>query len=103
LFAPSVMLRKLGFFGAIFLFVVFLLSNFFAFQQKQMLENHKGAIIISPSVNVKKTPTVSGNDAFVIHEGTRVDITDTSIKDWYSVRLADGREGWILVSQVEKI
>ena len=103
LFAPSVMLRKLGFFGAIFLFVVFLLSNFFAFKQKQMLENHKGAIIISPSVNVKKTPTVSGNDAFVIHEGTRVDITDTSIKDWYSVRLADGREGWILVSQVEKI
>ena len=68
-----------------------------------MLENHKGAIIISPSVNVKKTPTVSGNDAFVIHEGTRVDITDTSIKDWYSVRLADGRDGWILVSQVEKI
>ena len=56
LFGPQLMLRKIGFFGGLAFFVIFLLSNLFAFQQKQALDNRTGAIIISPSVNIKKTP-----------------------------------------------
>jgi SH3-like domain-containing protein len=39
----------------------------------------------------------------VIHEGTRVDITDDTMRDWKAVRLADGREGWVPARQIEKI
>ena len=39
----------------------------------------------------------------VIHEGTRVDILDDSMKDWKYIRLGDNREGWLHVSQIEKI
>ena len=103
LFAPSINLRKVGFFGAILFLALFLLSNLFAYQQKQLLMNRSGAIVIAPTVNVKKTPAVSSNDSFVIHEGTRVNITDKSIKGWRSIALADGREGWVLERQIEEI
>lgn len=67
LFGPQLMLRKIGFFGGLAFFVIFLLSNLFAFQQKQALDNRTGAIIISPSVNIKKTPAKSSADQFVLH------------------------------------
>ncbi len=50
LFGPHIVLRKIGFFGGIFFVAVFLLSNLFAYQQRQMLINRTGAIIIAPSV-----------------------------------------------------
>ena len=49
LFGPHILMRKIGFFGGIGFFLVFLLSNLFAYQQKQALDNRKGAIIISPA------------------------------------------------------
>ena len=103
LFAPQMFLRKIGFFGGIGFLVLFLLSNLFAYQQKQVLENRKGAIIIAPTVNVKKTPAKSSADQFVIHEGTRVDITDKTMTQWRGIKTADGREGWIETKQLEEI
>ncbi len=103
LFAPKVALRKVGFFGGIILFALFLLSNLFAYQQKQMLEDRSGAIIMSATVNVKKTPAKSSADQFVIHEGTRVEITDKTMDGWRGIKLADGREGWVETQQLEEI
>jgi tetratricopeptide (TPR) repeat protein len=103
LFAPSLSVRKGSFYGSIALLIVFLLSNLFAWQQKQMLEERHGAIVMVPTVNVKKTPVKDAADAFVLHEGTRVDITDKSMKGWIGFRLADGREGWITSRSIEEI
>ena len=103
LFGPHVLLRKAGFYGGAFFFVVFLASNLFAYQQKDMLINRTGAIIISPSVNVKKTPAKQSTDAFVLHEGTRVDITDKGMKGWRAIKVGDGREGWIETKALEEI
>ena len=103
LFGPQLMLRKIGFFGGLVFFVIFLLSNLFAFQQKQALDNRTGAIIISPSVNIKKTPAKNSADQFVLHEGTRVDIIDKGMTDWRCIRVGDGREGWIETKAIEEI
>ena len=103
LFASRIWLRKVGFFGAVAFFLLFVLSNLFAYQQKRVLENRTGAIVIAPTVNVKKTPSAAGTDEFVIHEGTRVDITDKSMSGWRGIHLADGREGWMPTSQLEEI
>lgn len=103
LFAPLVILRKVGFFGALGFFCIFLLSNLFAYQQKQVLVKRTGAIVIAPTVNVKKTPSKSSSEEFVIHEGTRVDITDKTMAKWRCIHLADGREGWVESKQLEEI
>ena len=95
LFADRLWLRKAGFFGGVALLILFVISNLFAWQQKQDLINRKGAIIFAPSVTVKSTPAANGTDLFILHEGTKVVIIDGSMKDWKEIRLADGKEGWI--------
>ena len=103
LFGPSLRWRKLGFYAGSAFVVLFLLGNLFAFQQKSELLNRSGAIIISSSVNVKKTPARNSGDAFILHEGTRVDITDKTMPLWRGIKLADGREGWVQTRQIEEI
>ena len=103
LFIDNMLMRKVGFFGSIVFFAVFLFSNLFAFQQKRELENRRGAVVIVPSVSVKKTPAQNSSDEFVIHEGTRVMIADDTMKEWKAIRLDDGKEGWVMTKQIEKI
>ncbi len=95
LFSERIWLRKAGFFGGVALLLLFVGANIFAWQQKTDLLNRKGAIIFAPSVTVKSTPAANGTDLFILHEGTKVVITDGSMKEWKEIRLADGKEGWI--------
>ncbi len=103
LFSDRIWLRKMGFFGGVILLLLFVLSNIFAWQQKQNLLFRKGAIVIAPSVTVKSTPANNGTDLFILHEGTKVMITDGSMKGWKEIRVADGKEGWIESKQLEEI
>ena len=80
----------MGFFAGFALFVLFLVSVLFAYQRKAARSEHRVAIVLSPTLNVKATPSESSSDAFVIHEGTRLTITDRSMNAWYGVRLDDG-------------
>ena len=103
LFSERIWLRKIGFFGGFVLLISFALSNLFAWQQKQDLLFRKGAIVISPSVTVKSTPAKNGTDLFILHEGTKVSITDGTMKGWMGIRIADGKEGWIESNMIEEI
>ncbi len=103
LFANTIWLRKVGFFGGFLMLFLFLVSNLFAWEQKRVLQNRTGAIVIKSAVNVKSTPSASGTDLFILHEGTKVTITDSSMRDWIEIRVADGKTGWLECSQVEKI
>lgn len=103
LFSDRIWLRKIGFFGGVILLLLFVLSNIFAWQQKQNLLFRKGAIVIAPSVTVKSTPANNGTDLFILHEGTKVMITDGSMKGWKEIHVADGKEGWIESKQLEEI
>ena len=103
LFTQPVWLRKAGFFGAFALLAVFIVANIFAYAQKQSFVERCGAIIMAPAATVKSTPAKQGTDLFILHEGTRVDITDGSMRQWKRIRVADGKEGWIETSQIEVI
>ena len=103
LFSDRMWLRKFGFFGALALVIVFLLSNLFAFQQKHKLTHRTGAIVITSAAAVKSTPSKNGTDLFILHEGTCVTMTDQSMREWKEIRMADGRKGWIETRQIETI
>ena len=103
LFSDRIWLRKIGFFGGILLLLVFLTSNLFAWQQKRNLTQRTGAIVIKSAVNVKSTPSKNGTDLYILHEGTKVTVTDATMREWRKIRVADGKEGWLEVSEIEVI
>lgn len=103
LFSKQIVWKKAGFIsGLIFLFFV-ILSNIFAYQQKSELLNRNQAIIMSPSVTVRSTPSESGTSLFIIHEGHKVEIKDGSMREWKEIRLEDGKVGWVPTSVIEII
>lgn len=103
LFSSRVSLQKVGFFGAAFMLLFFLIANLFAWHQSQVLTHRTGAVVIASETAVKSTPAQNGTNLFMLHEGTKVEITDDSMKDWKEVRLPDGKEGWISTSSIEVI
>lgn len=103
LFSKKLILRKVGFYGAILSMVIFIFSNIFAYEQKKILTNRNGAIIVVPSVTMRKTPVSTGEQSAVVHEGTKVEIIDDTMKDWKLVELGDGRMGWLKTSNIERI
>lgn len=91
----SLSVRKLTFSSAVVLLLVTILSNVCAMQQRNFKQSHTSGIITTPAVTVKSTPADNGNDLFVLHEGSKVEIQDSSLKDWCEVSIADGKVGWI--------
>ncbi len=103
IYGKQIWLRKLGFTLFVVLLLMTVLGNVCAWSQRSRLQNRTGAIVMSPSAVVKSTPSKSGSDLFVLHEGTRVDIKDATLNDWWEVTLADGKQGWIQRKQIEVI
>lgn len=103
LFGRKLIIRKAGFYGAVAFMVLFVLSNVFAYAQMQILTQRSGAVVVSPSAALRKTPVPNSEYNSIIHEGSRVEIVDDTMKDWKLVELEDGREGWMLSSQMERI
>ena len=103
LFSNPVWMRKIGFFGAAAMLVLFFIGNLFAWQQKREFVNRRGAIIMQGAVPVKSTPAKDGTDLFILHEGTKVNITDGSMREWKEIRVPDGKQGWVETSQIEVI
>ena len=103
LFVPEMWAQKTGFVSALLLLIVCVFANVAAYQQLRQIEQRTGAIIMAPSVVVKSTPSDSGTDLFILHEGTRVRVVDDSMRDWCEIRMADGKEGWMQKSKMEVI
>ena len=87
-------LRKLGFFMGLIFLVVFALSVVFAAQLRHSAATQDQAIIMSPTVTVKSSPAEASVDLFVLHEGTKVTIMESS-NGWNKVRIANGSIGWL--------
>ncbi|MCD8318622.1 MAG: tetratricopeptide repeat protein [Paraprevotella sp.] len=95
--------KKIGLLGAFVMLIVVVFANIFAWRQHEELNVRTGAVVMSSSVSVKSTPNESGTDLFVLHEGTRVEVIDDSMKDWKEIQLADGKVGWMPTKAMERI
>ena len=103
MFVPQITARKVGFYGAAILLAVVVIANLAAISQHLGLEHRNTAIIMSPAVTVKSSPSNTSTDLFLIHEGSKVEIIDASMKEWMEVKFEEGKQGWIPVSAAEVI
>lgn len=96
--------RKAGFFSAVALLVLALLSLNFARASKSSHDRADSAVVMRPVVSVKSSPSSdsSSKDLFVLHEGTKVRILD-EVGTWKNIELSDGRQGWMQSSDIEII
>lgn len=103
LFGKSVSTKKTGFIIALFSLFITIFANLSALHRFHYLTERNDAVIMEPSVTAKSTPSNSGTELFVIHEGRKVKISDDSMREWTEIELEDGNKGWIPSSSLERI
>ena len=103
LLAPSVAGRRTGFFTGVVLLVFVSFALGFSVSQKKAYMAADQAIVMRPVVSVKSSPSAEASkDLFILHEGTKVTVLD-QVGNWNNISLADGRQGWLPATDMERI
>ena len=79
-------------------FFFFIISLSLAIGVDYRTEKYSQAVIIAQEVNVRNSPSTSGELLVIGYEGydCRVDFSVDSIKGWRFIRLSNGQTGWVL-------
>lgn len=93
-FSYSTYKKRLAFIGTITMLILACVAVAFAFHNYNLFQNNQPAIVFAKESDVKSEPNLRSNEAFKLHEGTKVQILDT-VNSWKKIKLADGKTGWI--------
>lgn len=100
-FSQTVWLRKTAFYTSIIALIISVVACINASSLHQRDTKRAEAIITQGIVNAKSSPDRSGTDLFTVHEGTKVEITET-IGEWCCVHVGN-YIGWMPLAYLERI
>ena len=94
--------RKISFFIGLLFVLLTLISFGLASQRTYYTQKQSEAIVFTPAVTVKSSPSANSVDLFVVHEGTKIKIMD-EVDDWVKIKIQNGSIGWLPMSALRKI
>ncbi len=99
----SIAVRKVAFYGAVVVLVLWLGCNaFIAHQWYYGGLARSRAIVTQPTV-LFSSPEEHADKLLELNAGTALFVQETMGDGWYSARLADGRQGWISAGAIEPV
>ncbi len=101
-FSHKTFLKRL-FFGGIFVSgLVLVLAIFAAVSEKNNDVLFRPAIVFDDQVEVKSEPNPDASNAFILHEGTKVEVKE-ELDNWRKIALPDGTNGWIRKNSIKEL
>ena len=70
--------------------------------ERNLYRNDRPAIVFAELTTLKTEPKADANDAFVLHEGSKVYVLET-VDNWKKVQLTDGKKGWIPQNSIKEL
>lgn len=101
-FSRSSRAKRIFFSLGVLSLLVGLISLIFAYLQYDIQQNKKFGIIFSETSSIKAEPNKRADQAFLLHEGTKVKVLD-NFSGFTKIQLADGRQGWIDTNDIKKL
>jgi tetratricopeptide (TPR) repeat protein len=96
-------LKKRLFFSGFIVFTILMLSAVFAgFFERNAINSQTLAIVYNDEIIVKNEPLNQANEAFKLHEGTKVEIIEED-ENWSKIYINDELEGWTLSKNLRKL
>lgn len=95
-FSPNVLMISLV--VSLLLAITTIFSSF----GRRVLDAQRFAIVMDDGITVKSAPAKKGEDMFIIHEGTKMELLD-EYQNWFKIRLDNGNVGWLPQNSVEEI
>jgi tetratricopeptide (TPR) repeat protein len=100
--ARTYALRKAGFIASVVTGVFLILAVAILTGKAMDANSTDEAVVITTIATAKNSPDPQSSDAFVIHAGLKVRVTE-AIGGWIRIRLADGKVGWVEIKSAERI
>jgi tetratricopeptide (TPR) repeat protein len=92
--------KRVAFFSSLIFLMFAIISVVFAFMQYTAFTAQQPAIIFAEKASVKSEPNDRSTEAFVLHEGTKVNVLD-QLNDYKKIELVDGKTGWITSDDIK--
>ncbi len=86
--------KRIAFIGSLLAILLSIISTVFAFIEYEDFKTDNPAIVFAQESQVKTEPNDRSQQAFVLHEGTKVNVLE-ELNQWKKISLADGKTGWI--------
>ena len=72
------------------------------FKNRDIVNKEVFAIVFTDVISVKSEPKNNADEAFTLHEGTKVAILESN-HTWTKIQIADGKQGWLLDKDIKKL
>jgi tetratricopeptide (TPR) repeat protein len=101
-FTLSTKFKRIFFSSSFGFLLLALITLSFTYYKNNQETVTKPAIIFAKESKVKTEPNFKSQDAFILHEGTKVNVLDTE-GNWNKIKLTNGKIGWILKDDIKLI
>ena len=98
----TTVLKRIFFVGMFIALLGIVLNIIAAVYVKSQDSRQNPAIVYAEVVSVKGEPNAKSQDAFILHEGTKVNVTET-VDNWKKIVLADDSVGWIEANAIKEL
>lgn len=92
-------MKKSMFFVGLILIIMSICSFSISVDKYDYLKSNEEGIVMIPTITVKSSPSSTSVDLFVLHEGSKVKILD-STDNWDKIKIANGSIGWLPSSAI---
>ncbi|WP_370477548.1 SH3 domain-containing protein [Tamlana flava] len=93
-FSYSTLSKRMAFIGSLLSLGLVFVTVAFAFHRYNLDKLDNPAIVFAQESKVRNTPNQRGEEAFRLHEGTKVQVEE-SYNNWKKIKLSDGKTGWV--------
>lgn len=94
--------KRLAFTFGMFALAISLVAILFAYFQYTIYLEEQPAIIFAEETTVRSEPNNRSEQAFLLHEGTKVNILE-ELNDWKKIELKNGQSGWLLAEDLRAL
>ncbi|MEJ2584649.1 MAG: tetratricopeptide repeat protein [Robiginitalea sp.] len=86
--------KRIGLITSLGSLILAVVCTALSYLQYRAYQKDQPAIIFASEIPVRSEPNERSTSAFLLHEGTRVQVLD-SLDRWRKIELADGQNGWL--------
>lgn len=92
--------KRLSFILSIVSLFFAVISVVFAYLEYNAFQAERYAIVFAKETSVKSEPNKTSQEAFELHEGTKVNVLD-ELNAWKKIQIVDGTVGWIPAEDIK--
>ncbi|WP_194766194.1 SH3 domain-containing protein [Tamlana sp. I1] len=101
-FSYSTGIKRLTFVGSFVVLALVCITLSLAFHKFNLDKKDNPAIVFVQESKVRSTPNPKSEEAFRLHEGTKVQVLET-YNDWQKIKLTDGKTGWVISDDIKML